>query len=521
MADKNSLEMSQRNQQISLQAEVRGDGNSELRPMVSQQDDAPFVRPYYPSADHSGPWRDHELSSMETPVLRFLPSAYFACRNAIVAPFNALLFRVFGIDFTIGGILLWLAVLTVTAVLLGTLRTSAITLGWLASIPLIFTFALASHNNVFTVLFGESYERVLTLHKAIAPIAVGAGIFHGAWSYYHLDISKGSGTGLALVCVMGFNLINSFWPLRRYCYYLFYLMHAVTAIAVCVLALVHGAGIAYIGIGLWLADLAMRFLLMLYNRNATHSVDLTLMSPDLLRVSFANPGGTFRHAPGQYCFLKLWQVVWWEKPHPFSIASAPGAPRVVFLIKREGRWTSRLFAYAANHSQASALIDGPYGSPSIDAESGKYHVFAFVAGGIGVTALKPGCEYLLAEARRGRPVKRILFVWSVRQMSTFTGVTADPGDVLREAAAHPLLDFRLYLTASALPPPSPFTTTGRPPLSVLLRELGATAIASGETRVAVFSCGPAALLDDVVSAAREAGRATNVSFDIHSERFEF
>ena len=61
---------------------------------------------------------------------------------------------------------------------------------------------------------------------------------------------------------------------------------------------------------------------------------------------------------------------------------------------------------------------------------------------------------------------------------------------------------------------------GRPDFEKIFRKMKKAAKLSGEKRVAVCVCGPAAMVDACNSAAiRQSSR--NVYFDVHSELFEF
>eukprot|EP00978_Attheya_sp_CCMP212_P010684 scaffold25994_cov40-Attheya_sp.AAC.6 len=68
--------------------------------------------------------------------------------------------------------------------------------------------------------------------------------------------------------------------------------------------------------------------------------------------------------------------------------------------------------------------------------------------------------------------------------------------------------------------PSPYVFMGRPNVPAIFAKMKKSALAQGESRVAVCVCGPSPL----VSACREASRQQSgggVTFDFHYETFEF
>ena len=59
-----------------------------------------------------------------------------------------------------------------------------------------------------------------------------------------------------------------------------------------------------------------------------------------------------------------------------------------------------------------AYMEGPYGELAINQED--YTSFLLVTGGIGVTPLQSICNALLEQFSRGRELKYLRFLWSVR-----------------------------------------------------------------------------------------------------------
>ncbi|GAB9474413.1 hypothetical protein Gpo141_00011538 [Globisporangium polare] len=61
----------------------------------------------------------------------------------------------------------------------------------------------------------------------------------------------------------------------------------------------------------------------------------------------------------------------------------------------------------------------------------------------------------------------------------------------------------------------------RPNVLEILRAIGRDAQMHKQKRVAVLVCGPSGMVGDVISASIQLTREMNLSFDVHSEKFEF
>ncbi len=109
--------------------------------------------------------------------------------------------------------------------------------------------------------------------------------------------------------------------------------------------------------------------------------------------------------------------------HPFSISSSPHHENVSFHIRVLGDWTRRLEAIVGTIEKKLVVwIDGSYGNPSIDIDSDKYKIFLMVSGGIGITPLQSITNSLLEQHSRGRPLKKLFFIWSVRDHALISDI---------------------------------------------------------------------------------------------------
>ena len=531
-----------------MAVEVQKLQNSGFVPIDSKQNQTAHKKIDFSSSEFEKnsayrPWKSHEFSSMETPAFPWVPRWFFALRGKVLALPNRTLFRFLEVDFTSLGIFAALAITVITIALVVVLRDDGEQSGNIVVIPLALTFSLAAHNNIWTFLLGSSYERGLAIHKIFGILTLGAGVFHGCWSYFKLEEEDNAVSGLILICLILFMLINSFFPVRKYFYRLFYFLHLGSAIAVIVLIFVHGAGLALIGVGFWAVDYITRIVIILINYSRTKKINIAKVPGQAVKIWFANPDFWFRYQAGQYCFLRVPGAGNLDKAHPLSIATAPGQRNVIFFAKQIGRWSRALANLAEKQKEVYIEVNGPYGTPSVDFQDEGYRIFVLFAGGIGLTPAKSIFEHLVSEFQRGRPLKKVLLIWSLRDSELIVSLLNEPDDFLNgyqreieriqyftddKGVSRPYRPFemRIHYTGQTLNISKPLhplheTISQRPDLKGIFSEVERLSIDLGEKKVAVFACGPEAFVSKITGiCSRKLCRST-VSFDLHSERFEF
>lgn len=303
------------------------------------------------------------------------------------------------------------------------------------------------------------------------------------------------------------------------------------------------------GVGLWLLDLLVRASYVRFTRSYTKTARIDALPADVIRITMPK---SFEYQGGQYSFLCIPALSAFEW-HPFSISSAPHEPFITYHVRVLGDWTQRLYVQAAVESEVSILVDGPYGSPTVDLD--KYEYFLLVSGGVGVTPLQAVCNQLTHEhEERGRPLKKVYFIWAVRDQtlisalhpkdelgaendpcrtsfvpnlvqSTRTSSSACSSDqsTMKE---DPLLETQYYLTQGL---PSRMTVLnqidadfreGRPDLPAEFRRMHDAAAANGRARVAAMVCGPQKMIDEVRRLCLTES-SSSVTFDFHGETFDF
>ncbi len=287
----------------------------------------------------------------------------------------------------LGRIVVAVLLITILALMAYLMRDKDESSGGLATFAMSITMATVPKNSILNILFGLPFERALQWHKMLAIFSLMLGYFHGfvavggmkKWDGHHL-------TGLILVIAMHLMVATSFYKIRRHLYDWFYKIHMFLLLAVFVLALLHGAGGAFVfGGGLVAIDWLIRGIIKYRLRKNSRTVHLSTIAPGLLKLSFDR--GIFNYASGQYMFIVIPDISILES-HPFSFSSSPYQKTVTFHIKVLGDWTKRLEQLSSPEGKdVSVWMHGPYGAPGVDLHNHKYSQVALISGGIGVTPM--------------------------------------------------------------------------------------------------------------------------------------
>ncbi|KAH7487813.1 hypothetical protein KRP22_013496 [Phytophthora ramorum] len=435
---------------------------------------------------------------------------------------------------------------------------------------LLVVFVLAVRNNsVLLALTGISYERALFYHKVAVLVTIVLSALHGL--AYLLARNKGefSGhedmvfTGTVAFGAMVLMLVLSLGFVRRRFFELFLRAHWVLFIVVLVFAVMHGASTALVGVIPWAIDMMFRhaYRPRVYARGsitggnktrigviARDQISVSALPGNVVQVQFPrvrkDTGEEFKYEAGQYVFLcvpTLSNLQW----HPFTISSSPHEPMVTFHIKALGDWTHKLQSLVSTASEPfDVLVDGPYGSVSIDVENpSTYSHFVLFSGGIGVTPMRSIVNWLHHEAHHeGRSsLERVHFVWSVRDRDLVQSLIVDeahnageykgesyfPNGIVNDRGG--AFSSEIYLTRSERDVEAAeldrhlhtLRYGARPDITATLRTIGEQAKQSGKKRVAVLVCGPTNMVGDVIDKSLALSWEMKVRFDVHSEVFEF
>lgn len=489
------------------------------------------------------PWKRYEDSKYDSPVLnRLVPfPLYYYCRWKILSVFHTRL--LFGI--VLGEVLFFLLLVGGLAAALGIIgmkgKKPEEATGSIACIPPALAFAFACRNSLWILFTGLPFERALIWHKICAYLSVLVGAWHGYVSN-EWDVS-----GIALTAVMAALGLLSLWPIRRRFFEAFLRLHWLLFLVVIGFAFWHEAGAIFFGVDLWVFDIVLRALIAIYNYSKRRQVLAIRLPSNVVRLTFHKDD--FKYKAGQYCFICIPEVTPFEW-HPFSMSSSPHENKVSIHIRVLGDWTKKLYDSIESTRIVNIYIDGPYGAPCLDIDGSKYKHFLFVSGGIGITPLQSICNDILYQSRRGRELKKLMFVWSVRDLFMVSSIleydkeyfnkdsdhrlpySFSPDLIDRDAPedAEDIMENYFHLTrerdstnfaeANIQPEVQPTLKFGRPDLPALFKRMKGFCKAQNERKVAVLTCGPSTLVDSVEKMCVKCS-SDGVTFDFHKEVFEF
>jgi predicted ferric reductase len=262
--------------------------------------------------------------------------------------------------------------------------------GKVSRYSIILALVFAQRNSYLTLVIGMAVDRAHTYHKIAGYVAFITGIFH-TYSYFVDDHNllgpfEGSvnKSGVGILVLLTTMVVTASPVIRRNLFELFYYVHIFCLVCITGCTFYHsGITVPIIVMCIWGVDLFIRSFIMarcVYPNNAS----IRTISDSVTELSFPK-SHNFCYNPGQYVYLAIPEIssLQW---HPFSIATAPSVDgeHVKFYIRRTGDWTSALFDLAKVKSKVYILMEGPYGSLSVDLlKDRKYKNVMLVSGGIG------------------------------------------------------------------------------------------------------------------------------------------
>lgn len=442
-------------------------------------------------------------------------------------------------------------------------------------------------NNLLNVVFGISYERALFWHKVMGCCFIMVIVIH---AFEGMNFS-GIMMLVAMICMATTYFIkNMSIP---HAFEIFYYLHLSCMLLLVVMGMLHGTPFIIISGGIWVLDVVLRS--CSYAQSETIMAKATQLPGEVIKLTFERP---ITYHAGQYAFLRIPSVNSVEF-HPFSFSSSPHEQTMTIHIRELGDWTRRLGDMVrANdkagssatsegdkcvvpvseglHSQPLTLevmVDGPYGNHMINLESVEYEVFILISGGIGITPNQSLYNKLIAQAEEGRALRKVFFVWSVKDKAlvdsmspdmlesskvstdltplsfqpSMSGMTkssvvtpfassgdTDAVDEKLVKSGDLIFENRFHLTsvrnevdfkkANIDPVAQPWLTFGRPDIAAIFGE--ARALLKGRVggeektpHVAVCVCGPTGMVSSVQDLCR-LSRGDDVVFDCHAEVFD-
>ncbi|CAK5274228.1 unnamed protein product [Mycena citricolor] len=430
--------------------------------------------------------------------------------------------------------------------------------GWIAisQLPLVILFA--SKNNVLAMLLGTSYERLNFFHRFAARLFVLGCNAHGlghifVWAQagdFQAKIKIPSFTygtaGLVAVNVM-YVFSTSFFRSK---YYRFFLSTHVICFAVLFPMLwFHYAALhAYILVAL--GFYALDHVLRLVKTRMYNAILRPLTDMGVTRVEV--PQATAGWRPGQHVRLRVLSssmgITGWTESHPFTIAGVAGTNEgLVLMIKKSGKWTTRLFDFAKSGGyleagigrNVSVIVEGPYGGPG-HAMWNSYSSTIFVAGGSGISFALSGIQDLIQKDLHGQSrVRLIELIWVVQDPTTLLPLYQQFNAMIDQSVFTRLRISVFYTRApvgkfpfaeSAFPTTNLSLSPGRPRLVTMLENsIGRTVKLGAGSKddqplsgMLVAVCGPCSLADSVseaISQIEPLRRDQVGGLEIHEEVF--
>ncbi|PPQ99070.1 hypothetical protein CVT24_003630 [Panaeolus cyanescens] len=344
----------------------------------------------------------------------------------------------------------------------------------LASSQLPLIVALAGKNNLISWMTGISHERLNVLHRAAARTNFIFLWMHAItrvvsglppqFDFTHNWMRSGA-VGLGAFTIATFLSIR---PIRHVAFEFFLVTHIVFIFIFLVAGYWHAKAqnmgdYIWPGILVWAFDRFLRVCrLVLNNRfwSRSHAGDalVELLSEDTIRLTLTR---RMSWTPGQHAYVILPSVSQMPfEAHPFTIASIPsnandkGENDVVFLIRGREGFTRRLREHAVTSpgSRVSAFLDGPYGCPP---DLSQFTTCVLVAGGSGISYTLPLLLNLvrLSVNNDTSYVRRIVFVWAVRDAAHLQWISKTLVEALAQAPRNLTIDPRIYITGKAYPIP--------------------------------------------------------------------
>ena len=457
--------------------------------------------------------------------------------------------------------------------------------GEIAGYAIIATFLTANKaNSIISLLFGISFERLIPFHNLSSWLTVLLTGFHLYVSFAYADggdrrlessdrrLSSGDSqhglsgpnpdlikflfdgdnntSGSLLTITLFVLVLSSAFPIfRRTFFDLWFWIHVGSAICCIIFAIMHEVETIYYVAVWWFLDMLMRYIVMAGCKHP-HKANLELVGEDIVKVSFSKSSG-FEYNGGQFVqisFPALNPLAF----HPISISSSPSDEIVTLHIRQLGNWSKSLVELAKKEEEASILIEGPYGSLSVDVDDdSRFQMALLVSGGIGVTHCQGVARTLLQESKHGRRLKHLRFVWAIRDldmMAVMPSITDGEDARGIEDPEHSHTDFSeislepdeserrrivqsdVFLTKATAAPPVTVEDGrnlyfGRPDLKAIVADVKEEAVRLGVSHVAVFGCGPKGMIDQLKDECRIQSQRLleleGVTLEMHEEMFDF
>lgn len=242
-----------------------------------------------------------------------------------------------------------------------------------------------------------------------------------------------TGFGLILILVAFWSLSNAY--VRHRFFELFHYPHLILVVAWCAGLWAHGAR-QWLGCGQPLALVAVVPAVVFYFASRVtdvmrgiHSnikIAGAIIKSKTMLLEIETEGSQFTYSTGMYCMVNIPEISEFQW-HPFTIASASGAPRVQLLLAIAGDWTKRLKelleeAQKSGKPYPEICLRGGYGAPAEGIKDATHIVM--VGAGAGATPFLSFLASVCASAQgesenQFTSIESAVFYWVSREPEDF------------------------------------------------------------------------------------------------------
>lgn len=279
-------------------------------------------------------------------------------------------------------------------------------MSWLRNTPLNMVVPFDKAMPAFHMLVGRVFLAASVVHVGFhLPVYVVS----KPWGPGYNGFTQLFITGSMLVALFAILFVTSVRVNRSKRYELFWYSHAICASLGFVLLMIHGLHYGVYWTYRWAAGPMAVYIIDRLMRRVEQKEVRMEVSRDVGAIKGNSMlclrlPRSFTYEPGQYAEVKVPAIssVQW---HPFTIASAPHEPELVFYIKKSGDWTTNLHAMFASTdpTQVEIKVRGPYGSPA--QHVGQFENVVLIGGGVGSTpfasVVKSAHNWMAASSTRG------------------------------------------------------------------------------------------------------------------------
>lgn len=308
-------------------------------------------------------------------------------------------------------------------------------------------------------------------HRLVGITLVWSGLVHGIFHipFYAIESPWSPGikgttslfvTGIFIVALMSIIRLVAQPAVYHANYELFFRTHVACSVLLYGFIIIHGLHRGDYSTWKWVLAPVVIYSLDVLVRSfrekrsyllvSKHSA--ALQSNNILKIRLPR---VFHYEAGQYAEIKVPQLSRFQW-HPFTIASAPHEPEIIFYIKTVGDWTRdlyQLFGERLSNDLANDIevhLRGPYGAPA--QHVGQFDRVILVGGGVGATpfcsVVKDVYNWIVnwtphqyrtqreSDAKIGQMQEPQHINFDMQMRRSRSGFRASPGSTVKDASSH-------------------------------------------------------------------------------------